>query len=79
MFPDLPALGPIHLHTYGILLALGFWLGSGLLWREARRQGWDENSVATLSLLLLLVSVIGARGFFVVTTWGTMRTIPSAP
>jgi phosphatidylglycerol:prolipoprotein diacylglycerol transferase len=67
MYPDLPAIGPIHLHTYGLMLALAFWLGSGWLWREARRRGWDENSIATLSLVLLLVSVIGARLMFVAT------------
>jgi phosphatidylglycerol---prolipoprotein diacylglyceryl transferase len=76
MFPDLPPLGPLHLHSYGLMLALAFWLGSGWLWREAARRGWDENQVATFCLLILVVSVAGARAFFVGTHWGDYARDP---
>ena len=69
MLPELPALGPWHPHTYGIMLAIAFWLGSAWLWRESHRNGWDENKVTSLLLVLLLVSVAGARGMFVLTHW----------
>ncbi|MBI5837595.1 MAG: prolipoprotein diacylglyceryl transferase [Candidatus Eisenbacteria bacterium] len=76
MFPDLPPLGPLHLHSYGIMLALAFWLGSGLLWRVSARRGWDENNVATFCLVVLVVSVAGARVFFVATHWGEYAADP---
>jgi len=78
VFPDLPALGPIHLHSYGLLLALAFWLGSGLLWREGARRGWDEGSVATFCLVILAVSVAGARAFFVLGHWSDYARDPWA-
>ena len=77
MYPDLPPIGPLHLHSYGLMLALSFWIGSGWLWREAARRGWDENRVATLSLVLLLVSVAGARLFFVFTHWADYARDPA--
>jgi phosphatidylglycerol:prolipoprotein diacylglycerol transferase len=69
MLPQLISLGPIHLYSYGLMLALAFYIGASWLWRDARIRGWDENHVATLSLLLLVVSVLGARALFVATHW----------
>ena len=78
MFPELPALGPLHIHSYGLLLGLAFWVGLNWLTREAHRQGWDENQVTTLCLVLIVVSILGARAMFVAGHWSSYAADPVA-
>lgn len=41
-FPAIQSLGikgPLPLHTYGVLIVIGFLLAMYVAWREAKRQG----------------------------------------
>ena len=76
MFPELPALGPLHIHTFGLMLGLAFWLGLTWLAREARQGGWDENRITTLCLVLIVVSILGARALFVAGHWSAYAANP---
>ncbi|MCK6511839.1 prolipoprotein diacylglyceryl transferase [Myxococcota bacterium] len=59
----------IKLHTYGVLVAIGFLLGIILAVREARRVGEDPERILDLAFWLLLAAMIGARLFFVAIHW----------
>ncbi|MCB9637502.1 MAG: prolipoprotein diacylglyceryl transferase [Myxococcales bacterium] len=63
-------LSVIKLHTYGVLVAIGFLLGIILAVREARRVGEDPERILDLAFWLLLAAMVGARLFYVVIHWG---------
>ncbi len=65
MYPELFQLGPIHLRSYGLFMALAFVVGTFLGLREARRVGLDEDKVVNVILVTLVASVLGARLLYV--------------
>jgi phosphatidylglycerol:prolipoprotein diacylglycerol transferase len=69
MYPILFKIGDFALHTYGVLLAVGFMLAVFLARREALRTGIDPNLILDLSFYLLLAALLGSRLFYVLTSW----------
>lgn len=58
-------IGQFSIHSYGVMLALAFWLGIEISSREAKRTGIDPAFVVDLGLVILVSAVIGARLLFV--------------
>ncbi|MCM2322248.1 MAG: prolipoprotein diacylglyceryl transferase [Oligoflexia bacterium] len=76
MHPLLLKLGSVPIHTYGVLVALGF-LGGLLLNRQlARRSGIDPDQMVDLSFWGMLVGFVGARLLFVLTRLGEFANDP---
>lgn len=65
MYPILVKIGDFTLHTYGVLLAIGFLLAVVLALKEARRIGIDPNLIMDLSFYLLIAALLGSRLFYV--------------
>ncbi|RJX34302.1 MAG: prolipoprotein diacylglyceryl transferase [Desulfarculus sp.] len=65
MYPILFSIGPVAVHTYGVLLALGAALGLWLLGRLARLAGLDADKISSLAIWLLISGIVGARLLFV--------------
>ncbi|OGQ17769.1 MAG: prolipoprotein diacylglyceryl transferase [Deltaproteobacteria bacterium RBG_16_71_12] len=71
-FPDIPSLGikgPLPLHTYGVLIVIGFLLAMYVAWREAKRQGQYVEEVLDFAFWALLGGMIGARVVFIAVNW----------
>jgi phosphatidylglycerol:prolipoprotein diacylglycerol transferase len=66
LYPELFQIGPLHLRSYGLMLALGFLLGLALALREGARRGLNPDKLIDLSLVLLVSGVAGARLLYVV-------------
>jgi phosphatidylglycerol:prolipoprotein diacylglycerol transferase len=66
MYRTLFDVGPFSIHTYGVALAVAFWLGIELSAREARKRGMDPVSIVDLGIVVLLSSVVGSRLLYVV-------------
>ena len=66
MHPELFKIGPLTIHTYGVLVAAGFLLGLGLAVRQARKEGIPPNKIADLGFYILLSALIGSRLFYVI-------------
>lgn len=67
MFPLLAKLGPVPIHTYGVMIALGF-LGAAYLNRKlAIRSGLSGEAMVDFTFWGLLVGFLGARILFVLT------------
>lgn len=56
------ALG-LSIHSYGVMLAIGFMVGISLAAREAIRTGLDPEKILNLSFWILLSSILGSRLF----------------
>ncbi len=65
MYPVLIQVGTFELRSYGIIVALSFFLGLWVSGREARRNGIDPGLVQDFALYALLGGIIGARLYFV--------------
>ncbi len=59
----------IQLHTYGVLVAVGFLVGIVLAVREAERIGEDSEQILDLAFWLLIAAMVGARLGYVITHW----------
>lgn len=66
MYPVLIQLGSFELRSYGIIVALSFFLGLWLSAGEAKRKGIDPSLVQDFAFYAFLGGIIGARIYFVV-------------
>lgn len=63
MHPILFSIGDIHIHSYGVMLAIGFMVGISLAVKEARRVGVDPEKILNLTFYILFSSIAGSRIF----------------
>lgn len=56
----------IKLHSYGLLLIVGFLLATWNAMREAKRRGYDPNVILDLALPTLLVCIAACRILYVI-------------
>ncbi len=69
MFPVLLQLGPITIHTYGFMAAVGFLVGIIVTGRLAEAAELPPQKIVDLAFMLLITGFIGARLLFVITRW----------
>jgi len=61
MYPILFKLGPLTIHTYGVLVASAFLAGIFIAMREGHRKGVSPEKVMDLGLYILAAAIIGSR------------------
>lgn len=61
MYPSILKLGPITLHSYGLMIALGFITILYFMQRDARRVGVDPNAIADTAFWTLILGVASTR------------------
>ena len=66
MYPVLIQLGTFELRSYGIIVALSFFLALWLSAREAKRSGLDPALIHDFAFYALLGGIVGARIYYVV-------------
>ncbi len=66
MHPVLIKIGPLTIHTYGVLIAAGFLLALALAVKQARKQGIPLEKMVDLGFYTLLAAIIGSRVLFVI-------------
>lgn len=66
MHPILFKVGPLTIHTYGVLVAAGFLLGLSLAIRQAKKEGISSNKIVDLGFYMLIAAIIGSRVLFVI-------------
>jgi phosphatidylglycerol:prolipoprotein diacylglycerol transferase len=65
MHPTLIKIGPLPLHSYGLMLALSFLVGILLARSRAPRRGISADIVSDTSLVIVFAAIIGARLLYV--------------
>ena len=61
MHPILIKLGPLTVHTYGFLMALGVGLGLIFLYVQAKRRGLNAVALMDAAFYTIIVSLVGAK------------------
>jgi phosphatidylglycerol:prolipoprotein diacylglycerol transferase len=70
MLPELITIGPISIHTYGVMVALGIMAGVLLAEFLHRRNGGEPGRVIDLALIVVICGLVGARTLFILINLG---------
>jgi phosphatidylglycerol:prolipoprotein diacylglycerol transferase len=76
MLPDIFKIGPLTLHSYGLMLALAFLAGIWLMELQAKRFGLDKTLIVDFGVFVMASSVIGSRLMYVATHWNEYSSNP---
>ena len=69
MYPDLFKLGPVTVHSYGLMLGIAFLIGSTLFSRELKRVKLDENIGVAITFLAIIGGLVGSKLFYIIEEW----------
>ena len=67
MHPLLLKIGFLKLHTYGLMIVIGFLVGLYLVREQAKREGLNEDRVVDLSFWGLAFGLLGGRIVYILT------------
>lgn len=73
MIPVLFELGPIKVYSYGLMLGIGFLLGSYILSIELKRKRLNPNEASNITLVALIFGILGAKLLYVIENWQTAK------
>lgn len=57
--------GSVPVHSYGLMMAVGFFVAVCAARRRARREGVDPDIIGDLAVYLLFSGIVGARAFYI--------------
>lgn len=69
MIPILFQIGPFKVYSYGLMLGIGFILGSYILALEFKRKKIDPNMASTITVLAVIFGISGAKILFLIEEW----------
>ncbi len=61
MYPKIMDIGPVTIHSYGLLLALAFIAGIWLASSTAKKQGINPDSIWNMGLIIIFSALVGAK------------------
>ncbi len=76
MFPVLFRLGPLTIHSYGLMMAIGVALALWFLYRQSKKQGLDSTRVLDAGVYTILVSLVGAKVVLLVSNFSYYTQYP---
>jgi phosphatidylglycerol---prolipoprotein diacylglyceryl transferase len=62
-------IGPLTLHTYGVLLAVAFLAGLWVAARQAKRDGLDSARITDMAIYVLIGGLLGAKLLLLIVEW----------
>ena len=65
MLPDILKLGPLTVHSYGLMLAIAFLAAIAVIEHLAKPRGMDADKILDFALVAMVAAIIGSRAFFV--------------
>mgnify|MGYP001609334928 CR=1 FL=1 len=76
MHPTLFKIGFLEIHTYGVFVALGFFVGFKMLLFYGKKSSFSPALIETLTFWVFIFSLIGARLFYVLISWQEFASNP---
>ena len=77
MHPTLFRLGPIGIHTFGLMMACGFMAALVVIQREYRRKGIDPELASSVIFMAIVGGIAGAKLYYVGLTGWDLRNLLS--
>ena len=75
MIPVLFEIGPLRVNSFGLMLGIGFILGSYILSLELKRKHLDPNLSSNITIIAIVFGILGAKLLHVIEHafqyWGT--------
>ncbi|MBM66062.1 MAG: hypothetical protein CMH55_07505 [Myxococcales bacterium] len=71
MLPVLIQIGSLKLHTYGVMVVLGFLVAVNLAQRHGKKVGYDEDLIGDLAFYMMIAGLIGAHILHIIVYWNT--------
>jgi len=62
-------LGPLDIHSYGVLVAIGFIVGLAVAGRRARSEGIPAEQISDLGMWLIIAGMLGGKLFHIIFFW----------
>jgi phosphatidylglycerol:prolipoprotein diacylglycerol transferase len=69
MLPKLFEIGPVTIHSFGFMLALGFLMIAWLAGKDFVRRGYTADDAWSLTFAAMVGGVVGAKLYFLVDHW----------
>jgi len=66
MYPVICKIGPFTIYSYGLMLAIAFFVAATLARAQAKRQNINPDTIFNFTFTLFISGIIGARLFFVI-------------
>jgi phosphatidylglycerol:prolipoprotein diacylglycerol transferase len=76
MHPVIAKLGPVTIHTYGLLVATGVLLGLWLVRRRAPYSGVDPDRAWNLGVYMTLAALLGSKVWLIFQFWSYYSANP---
>jgi len=73
MHPEIIAIGPFAIRSYGLMLSIGFLAGIMFAAWRAKKAGENPDHIYNLSFWLVISSLVGARLYYVITHYDEFR------
>jgi phosphatidylglycerol:prolipoprotein diacylglycerol transferase len=77
MYPELFSIGPLTLHTYGLLIAIGLVVGIIVASRIGKSQGIGFQKIMDMGLIIIITGIIGSRLAYVLINFSYYKTYPA--
>ncbi len=66
MHPTILEIGPVTLHSYGLMIALGFLAAIFMVQRDVKKMGLDPKFVSEMGFMALVLGIAGTRILYIV-------------
>lgn len=76
MFPELLRFGSFSLPTYGLLVAIGVFVGLMVAAKLAEYQGQDPEKAWNLGIIAILSAIVGAKVLMILLDWKEYASHP---
>ncbi|MBI4535013.1 MAG: prolipoprotein diacylglyceryl transferase [Ignavibacteriae bacterium] len=76
MIPILFEIGPLKIYSYGLMLGIGFLLGSYVLSLELKRKKLDPNMASMITVLAVIFGISGAKVLYLLENWSAFAQDP---
>ncbi|RMD91877.1 MAG: prolipoprotein diacylglyceryl transferase [Calditrichaeota bacterium] len=78
MYPDLFKIGPITIHSFGVMAMLGFLIPTLIMRKEFSRQKINPDLANNIAVGAILGGFVGARLYFIIEHWSEFVLNPMA-
>ena len=77
MFPDLFSIGPLTIHTYGLFVAIGIFVGIMVTTKLGKSEGISPQQVMDMGFIVIVSGIIGSRVVYVLMNISYYRYQPA--